>query len=106
VYKASTRWHLEIESDASSAIDPRTEAPPESARARGAVRGVKFRVTRMNRHTLRELSIDFASARVATQIWKYVPQRLYQQFPSADFYLIVDDDVFINRRALLDSPCP
>lgn len=35
------------------------------------------------------------------QIWKYVPQRLYQRFPSAAFYLIMDDDVFINRRQLL-----
>jgi hypothetical protein len=36
------------------------------------------------------------------QIWKYLPQRLHSRFPSADFYLIVDDDVFINARRLHD----
>ena len=38
----------------------------------------------------------------AQQVWKYVPQRLYARFPAADFYLIVDDDVFINRALLYD----
>lgn len=36
------------------------------------------------------------------QIWKYIPQRLYTRFPDSDFYLIIDDDVFINARLLLD----
>ena len=36
------------------------------------------------------------------QIWKYIPQRLSAAFPHADFYLIVDDDVFINARLLED----
>ena len=36
------------------------------------------------------------------QIWKYVPQRLYMRFPHASWYLIIDDDVFINQRRLLD----
>ena len=30
------------------------------------------------------------------QLWKYLPQRLYSRFPGADWYLIIDDDVFIN----------
>jgi len=34
------------------------------------------------------------------QIWKYVPQRLYTKFPDADWYLILDDDVFINAELL------
>lgn len=29
-------------------------------------------------------------------------QRLHERFPKADFYLIIDDDVFINKRRLLD----
>ena len=36
------------------------------------------------------------------QIWKYIPQRLYKRFPGMHFYLIMDDDVFINRRQLLN----
>ena len=35
------------------------------------------------------------------QIWKYIPSRLYKAFPSMRFYLILDDDVFINRIQLL-----
>lgn len=34
------------------------------------------------------------------KIWKYVPQRLHRRFPSALWYLILDDDVFINQRLL------
>lgn len=34
------------------------------------------------------------------QVWKYVPQRLYQRYPRALWYLIIDDDVFINLRTL------
>jgi hypothetical protein len=36
------------------------------------------------------------------QIWKYVPQRLYERFPNAHFFLIVDDDVYIHHSLLLD----
>ena len=36
------------------------------------------------------------------QIWKYVPQRLYERFPGAHFFLIIDDDVFIHHKLLLD----
>ena len=36
------------------------------------------------------------------QIWKYVPQRLYERFPDAHFFLIVDDDVYIHHALLLD----
>ena len=36
------------------------------------------------------------------QVWKYLPQRLYERFPAADFYLIVDDDVFLNHRLVTD----
>ena len=36
------------------------------------------------------------------QIWKYVPQRLYERFPNAHFFLIVDDDVYIHHGLLLD----
>ena len=35
------------------------------------------------------------------QIWKYILTRLYKAFPSMRFYLILDDDVFINRIQLL-----
>lgn len=31
---------------------------------------------------------------------RYVPQRLFSRFPSADWYLIIDDDVFINADRL------
>jgi hypothetical protein len=34
------------------------------------------------------------------QIWKYVPQRLHRKYPHALWYLILDDDVFINQRQL------
>ena len=37
----------------------------------------------------------------AQLLWKYVPQRLHAAFPHMRFYLITDDDVFINPRQLL-----
>jgi len=40
---------------------------------------------------------------------RYVPQRLYSRFPNADWYLIIDDDVFINAdlvRAFIASRDP
>ena len=41
------------------------------------------------------------------QIWKYIPKRLYDRYPDADFYLILDDDVplicLMLARCLLDA---
>ena len=34
------------------------------------------------------------------QVWKYVPQRLFKRFPHARWFLILDDDVYVNRHQL------
>ncbi|KAL1499334.1 hypothetical protein AB1Y20_011541 [Prymnesium parvum] len=91
---------------------PARRATPTPRRAADAARGAggsksshRFRALRASWAPLfRQLVVFESHTNVARvqQIWKYVPQRLYAQFPRAHFYLIVDDDVFINQRLLLE----